>query len=413
MSTAATLDAVLKELYRDEYQVVTYQKRPLLGMLPKFEGFTGRNLRLPLRYGNAMGRSATFTTAQGNITASKYEDFVLTRVKDYGIHTLDTEGLEAADGGEGSFVDGLEEEINSILDAVADSLEGALFRDGTGAIGQISAGSTVASASITLANLNDVTNFEPGMQLVASATAGGTLRTSGATETILSINRTTAVLTSTSATWDAVILAIAASDFLHCEGDVNLKVKGVTAWVPSSSPGATSFFSVDRTTDTVRLGGCRHDGSTAGTVEEALIDGQAVCGREGGAVDVMLVNNADYRRLLKTTGSRVQYPRGSMSAKSSTGEVGWINFGSLKIQGDYGIMDVIPANKCPQGYALGLQLDTWVLATMGKCPKIIMNDGLRVLRSGSADGVEIRTGYKGQLGCRAPGYNVNITLPSA
>ena len=412
MSTVTTLDAVLKELTKDEYyHVATYQNRPGIATLPKFEGFTGRNLRLPLRYVNAMGRSAGFTTAQANVTASKYEDFVLTRVKDYGIHTLDTEGMEASDDPEGAFVNGLDEEIRSILDAVSDSLESAIFRSGTGSIGRISSGSTVSTATITLDNINDITNFELGMQLQASATDVGTLRDSGATETIAAVNRTLGTLTSTSAAWNTVITALAASDYLLCEGDANLKVSGLGAWIPASTPSATPFFSVVRTLDTVRLGGCRHDGS-ASNVEEALIDGQGVAGREGGAPNIVFMNNVDYRKLLKNTGSRVQYPRGEVKGRSADGEIGWIGFKSVQIQGDYGVMEVIPANKCPAGTAFALQTDTWVLATLGACPKIIKNDGMMVLRSSAADGVEIRTGYKGNLGCMAPGYNCNITLPA-
>ena len=410
MSTAATLDSILKELYRDEfYHVVTYQNRPALATLPKREDFKGRNMRLPLRYANAMGRSATFSTAQTNITSTKYEDFVLTRVKDYALARIDGEGADAADGGEASFVQGVQAEVDSAMDALADSIESALFGTGTGTIGNIASTATVASKTLLLANISQITNFELGQVIGASSGDGSGARTG--TASITGIDRNLGTITTTVSNWSTQITALAVGDYLFVSGDTNLKLSGFPAWLPATAPSATTFFSVDRTADLTRLGGNRFDGSS-GTVEEALIDGQSVAAREGGRPDTCFINNADFRKLQKTTGSRVQYPRGEVKAKSAKGDIGSIGFESLVLQGDYGLINIIAAPKCPSGTAYMLQLDTWVLATLGKAPKILMRDGSRILRVYNDDSYEVRTAMYGQLGCMAPGYNVNVVLPS-
>ena len=82
--------------------------------------------------------------------------------------------------------------------------------------------------------------------------------------------------------------------------------------------------------------------------------------------------------------------------------MGEIGFKSLVIQGDYGEMDVVPCPKCKQGVAWVLQLDTWSLNSIGKTPKILMRDGLRITRSATADSYEVRVGMYGNLGCVAP-----------
>ena len=57
-----------------------------------------------------------------------------------------------------------------------------------------------------------------------------------------------------------------------------------------------------------------------------------------------------------------------------------------------------------------LQMDTWKLYSLGKAPKILDHDSLKMLRESSSDAVEVRVGYYAQLGCKCPGYNVNIKL---
>jgi len=59
---------------------------------------------------------------------------------------------------------------------------------------------------------------------------------------------------------------------------------------------------------------------------------------------------------------------------------------------------------------MGVQLSTWRLYSLGKAVRVIDTDGLQMLRQASADGVEVRYGSYSNLGCRAPGYNINVNL---
>lgn len=77
----------------DRVENMVYQDNPLLAMVPKYEQFGGKNLPIPIIYGNPQGRSATFSNAQGNKTSSKLKDFVLTRARDYSLASIDNETL--------------------------------------------------------------------------------------------------------------------------------------------------------------------------------------------------------------------------------------------------------------------------------------------------------------------------------
>lgn len=112
-----SFDSALKAHYTDDMVMnLVYKDNPLLALMSKYESFGGKNLPIPLLYGNPQGRSATFATAQsvGASSSSKIEDFVLTRVKDYAIATIDNETLEASKGNANAFMEAATTEINTI-----------------------------------------------------------------------------------------------------------------------------------------------------------------------------------------------------------------------------------------------------------------------------------------------------------
>jgi hypothetical protein len=410
-TTIATLDAILKQVYKAKnFQKTTYTSRPLLGMLPKEEDFGGRNMPLPLLYGNPQGRSANFTNAQANTTSPALEDFLLTRVKDYSIATIEGEAIRATRGDAHSFVKGLKLKVDAAINSLADAHESFMFRSGTGSLGRVGSGET--TKTITLKDINDIPNFEVGMTVVVSAADGGSIRTG--TEVIEAVNRITGTLDATSATWDAVITAIAADDYIYVQGDAanggaNVKVSGLLAWCPASDPAATAFFGVDRTVDN-RLFGMRHDGSSQ-LVEEALIDGASKSAREGGEPDYCFMNHAQVRKLIKELGSKKEYSE--VNAQNKKGTIASIGYRAVVIQGDHGFINVVAANKCQSNIAWMLTMRTWMLASIGPAVGFLDEDGQKFLRQASADGYETRIGFYGQLGCNAPIWSTNITLAAA
>lgn len=408
-----TFEAALKEHYTDlRVKNLVYQNNPFLAMVPKMERFGGRNLPIPIRFGVPQSRSVDYATALSlkPSASSQYERFVLTRARDYCLATIDNETMEASVGDPNAFMEASISEINGAIQSCTRSLATKLFRDGTGTLGRVGTYGAAAT-TFTLQNLEDVVNFEVGMELVASSGAGGAggaIRAGSAT--ITGVDRDNGILTTDSA-WDAQIPGFTATgnDFVYAQGDAanagpNVCITGLDGWLPGVVPAA-AFFGVVRTQDSTRLGGNFINGTLL-TVEEALIDGAARMAREGGRPSHVFMNHLHYSELLKSLGSKVEYCRSA----PSDAELGEISFSGLRLHTPTGSVIVVPDHNCPTGVAYMVQMDTWKLYSLGMAPKILQPDGMRVLREPSLDALEVRVGYYAQLGCVAPGWNCRISL---
>jgi len=395
-----SFDAALKQHYTsDRIENMVYSDNPLLALLSKYESFGGKNLPIPVIHGNPQGRSATFATAQSNKTNSEIKDFVLTRKKDYSLASIDNETIEASKGNANSFMEAATTEIDGAIQAATRSLAIALYGSGSGSIGQVVAGFT--GTSFTLSDAEDVTNFEVGMELVFSTADGGGSVKAGSI-TVTGVNRDSGVLTVDAGSGIASGTGPATADFVFVEGDYDSKISGLLSWLPSSAPGSSdSHFGVNRSVDATRLGGIRFDGSAL-PIEEALIGAASRVAREGGRPGHCFMSYSKFADLEKALGSKVQY----VDLKASAD----IGFRGIMVNGPRGPIRVVPDQNCPSSRAFMLQLDCWKLYSLGKCPKILDSDGLKMLRESAADAVEVRVGYYAQLGCKAPGYNANINL---
>jgi len=401
----------MKQYYLgDKVEDLVYPDNPMYALIPKLEKFPGRNLPIPTKYGNPQARSADFATALANMGNSLYEDFILTRKKDYSLYRVDNETIEAADGDDGSFISSLTSEADSAFEEASRSVAIALYKNGTGSRGAISSGSTVASTTITLANINDISNFEVGMKLQASAADGGALRNAGATVTLTAVNRTTGVLTA-SGNWSAGIAAIAVGDFLYQQGDAanggsNIRINGFEAWIPRTDPSATAFLTVNRSVDVTRLGGIRYDG-TAQNPEEALIDGLALMCREGANPDHVFQHTSDFANVEKAMVGRATYDM------AKAGEDGRIGFRGIRVQHPKGSVLLLGDQNAPSGRGCAMTLKTWKLCSIGKAPKLLKYKSSNTyLTETTLDAIQGRVGFYGDLGCWAPGKNGNFGLPT-
>ena len=361
-----TFAAALKQHYTNErIENMVYKDNPFLAMVAKYEDFGGENLKLPIKYGIPQGRSATFSDAQANKTNTQLKAFLLTRQADYSLASIQNETIEASKGNANAFMEAATVEIDGAIESATRSLAIACFGDGSGAIGQVLA-TTSSVATFTLKQIDDVTNFEVGMQLKLNATKTGSSGTLSTAVTVDGINRDTGVITLSASA------SLTANHFIYQEGDYDAKIKGLNAWVASTAPASTdSFFGVNRSSDATRLGGIRFDGSSL-PIEEALIGGASRVAREGGKPDVCFMNYSNFADLEKALGSKVSY----VDVKASP-EIG---FRGILVHGPRGPIKVIPDQNCPKDVAFMLQMDVWKLYSLGKAPKILDSDGLKLLR---------------------------------
>lgn len=423
-ATASNQVAALKELYTgDDYMKdLVYKKNPFLALVPKDgspSGFAGKYIPVPLVYGTPQGRSAGFSSAQGNQTAPALVSFFVYRVSNYQLVTITNELLEATKDDAAAFVDEAKLNMDTGFRNISNDLALDLFSGANGVRGNYSS-TAISTGVITLNDPNTIVNFEVGMSLVSFSISGTTYTqsTSSAVGYVIAVNRSTGVLTvsatqggaaGTPTNWSVSF------PYLGVQGDVAfgaltvqtsfLKVSGLQAWLPTTAPSASeSFWGVDRSVDVTRLSGVRFNGQNE-SIEEALIDGASLVAREGGQPDMAFMNFTSYAALEKALGSKVQY----VDVKHDEADIA---FAGLRINAPYGPITVIPDRNCPSQLCYLLSMDTWKLRSLGKVPHILTYglEGLEGLRVGTADALEIRIGYYGNLICNAPGWNCVVQL---
>lgn len=405
MATSLDLNTVtqaLKEHYKDlRVKNMVYKDNPLLALMPKYEQFGGENMPIPTQYGIANRRSATFGTGQALDTATSLARFVLTRVKDYSFASITGESIKATESNADAFLKYATLEIDGAIQSLTRSIAIGLYGDGSGKIGQVgSTTGTSGTQTITLSNVEEITNFEVGMVLRIATNTTSALETDVLTisEVDRDLGTIKVVITSSSGNLSAGDALFQSGDYVSASD--RLKISGLEAWIPAGTPA--NLFGVTRTADRTRLAGVPFDGSSM-PIEEALVSAASRLAREGGSPDHCFMDYTQFANLEKALGSKVVYDKVS----SDDADVG---FQALSIIGPKGPIRVIADQNCTPNVAYLLQMDTWSLNSLGAAPHILDLDGNRMLRESSADAYEVRVGFYGNVGCTAPGYNSRVAL---
>lgn len=403
----ATAAAVLKTQYtQSKVWDMIYPDHPTFAMMKKNTKFVGENKVVAFKYGAPQGRGAAFGVAQGNITPSQYKKVIVERKPGYAFAQIAGETIEAAATDAGALLRTLKTEIDGAMYTAGRALGMALFGNGGGARGQISATSNVATPTITLANVSDSVKFEVGMVINLSANDGTTGAKRTGTVTLTKVDRNTGTLTA-SANWNTITGATA-GDYIFQNGDIettNTQPTGILGWIPRTDPTTgDDFFGLDRSVDPQRLAGVRYLDGAGGPIETTLIDLAARICANGGKPNISTLNPLDYANLVKALGSKVIYDR----VKSV--DMPDIGFESVKLWGPKGPIQVIADIDQPQGWTNMLQTDTWSVDSLGAAPRILDLDSNQLLRVTNSDSYEIRIGYYAQFTCEAPGFNGTAQL---
>jgi hypothetical protein len=404
MLTNDDFEFALKEMYPDDVMKdLAIMDNPFLGMVPKDEDAVGELIKVPVVYANPQGRSATFSTAVTNKGKTRGVAFLIERAEDYALASISRHTIKASRNNEGAFAQAIETEMDGTINTCVRSLAKQLYGSGSGSLGQVAV-SGISTVTLTLADINDVTNFEVGMVLKADTVDGGGTVNSGS-QTISGIDRDLGTLTAAT-NWTTGIASLADGDYLFQEGDYDLMVKGLAAWIPTTAPtGADSFWNVNRSVDVSRLAGIRMTG-TGMPVEQALLKLAARIGREKGKPDIALINDVQYHQMIISLGSKAEYVRQGVTAD--------VFYSGVVLHGPKGPIEVYPDPNCPSGLGYILTLKSWKLYSIDAAPHIFdEGEGQEKLREATTDGYEVRVGYYAQLGCNAPGHNGVVSLDAA
>lgn len=402
-----TADAILKEVYEDVLEDLSYKNRPFLSMVPKGQWKGDTHVVAVLGENSIAGVGNSFPNAINNKGNSLLNKFSVTLKEVHAIGSISDVTMEVSKDKEGAFAEAAKLEMESGMNGIMNKLAAQVWRTGSGSIGQVG---TVTSTALTLKDPEDVVNFGKGMFLDGDTVDGGATSHAGDTssstsaltaiEPITDVNRSTGVLTG--ADWTD-ITGLAADDYVFQAGDYGKAITGVGGWIPASDPGSTAFFGLDRTADLTRYSGVRVSASEVSglPIEEKLQHLLSRIGREGGEPDCIFMNYANLRNLEISLADRVQYVDSDVV----------VGFKTIVLSCPTGLVKVYADRWCPNNRAYALQMNDWkLLSTTGGMPALNDRDGNGLLREATANNFEFRIRFYGNLICRAPGHQGVIDL---
>lgn len=391
-------DAMMKEYFiQQRVDNICNKDQPLLGWMPKAESFYGRNLPIPLQYGLPVGTGAGFTSAQANANGGKYVEFILTRVRDYGLLQLDNETMEASESDSGAWAKARIRETEGLIEILSERLAKNLVSNKGNAKAR---GASVSSAALTLANPDDVVHFAVGQRIQSDSGDGTSGAVNAGFVTLVGVDRDNGILHA-DANWASSITGFAATDYLFHYGDFGLGISGLDSWLPATiASSGDNHFGVDRYVDPTRLGGIRFDGTNR-DVLTALELALARCRRDGAMIDTFWMNHQRFTECSLELGS--QYQRTEVKYAG-------IGYDSIQFNSGGRKVNIMADINIPYTVCYGLTRKTWKFHTLKKAPRFLWTGNGNSIALPTADGIEMRMGWYGNLACDAPGRNVRVAL---
>jgi hypothetical protein len=379
-------------------------------MAPK-TGWTGKPT-WGMTVGASPAGSADFTIAQSNAgseVTALVQPSIATYQQDFGVATLEGRLLKAASNAEGTLFDNMVSQITGIQKDVMRSFSGKIYRNGYGKMSEISAGSTVASPTISLKYPEDAVQFEIGMRIVLGQASSETaaLRSAGASARITGVDFKAGTL-SFAGNLTAEIAGAVAGDSIFRYGDRAagaVTTRSCIAGFEAQFNDTGVLHGVTRSADS-RLRGVVV-ANAGGTDEDNLIDALCEVDRFGGNIDWVYINPTRWKNLAKLAQGRYR----PTTLQGPVPGIGVKGINLMTAQGQS--VDIYPDRYCPVDRIFGIEkksLQTFIAGDSAEVVQFLDHDGVgKVLRLASADGVESRVGYYADMGCNAPCHNFVIT----
>lgn len=406
-ANSTTYDPVLAELWpQKRINNLAFSNAKFAGYCQRSQDFTEKVKHVALQYGNNQGRSASFSAAKSNVGSSKFEEFEVTIVSNYGYGEVDGLTLERTESNRAALVNALDREAQGALDELTADLGKDTWKTGSGALGQIAAGG-ISGTTITLES-GQAKQFEVDMVLRAAATETGATRAAGTnTMTVTAVDYDAETIEV-----DATITGLTAADYLFVDGDAAdggslKKITGVASWVPVYGATIGTLFGMTRTTHVTRLAGHRLDGSGLASKEVAIkkLIAQIRNRSNGrGKPNMVWLNPEDMDDLDTELGAKRSYEKIDVPGAD-------IGFDAIMFRGPGGTIAAIDDPWIPEGNAWACDMRTWHYDSLKASPRIIQHDGQRVSRLNDSDGIELRAVGRHQYYCDAPGWNGHVLLP--
>lgn len=417
----------LKEWNLEPLTDMTLRNNVGLATIP-VEHFEGLPVKVPLMLSFPPGVSADFAQAQkiAKENGSEFESWSMTHKTLFAHAFIPNDVVLGSMTKDGAFIKLLDTEREGIVSHAAKFQEHNLYRDGSGAIGQIE---SIGSNFVVLTKEQDCWMFTRGLELVAaSAKFGVAIRTASGSGTnvcrVATFNIDTRRVTFNGAVTDAAVgisAALAVGDFLFVKGNrdetsagVKKLFDGFGSWLPgATNVDSTPFNGVTRDGSTRLLGQYLDAGSLGLSYRDALIRMDKQINEAEGTANITYTNPEDYVNLMIEMISDGVYTDRVFQSSQSVN----ITFKALTQTGMSGQeIKILPARFCPIGVQFVMDDRCNVFGNLWTGDDIVHLDNLDgndLLRAAASDGLEVRASSRVFLVNRAPGWCGKITYANA
>lgn len=408
VATHTSQVALYKRMYPKGVADTVYKKSVGLSDCKKKTDFGGEGAYINIATSGTGGGSADFPTALANQNPSTQKRFFVTHRTEYQVASVTGQAIATSMNDKMAILKVLKVEMDKANYKFGQSLSAKFNGNAGGALGQISAGSNVGTATITLAVPADIIKFEIGDWVQTASDDGSGTSPAGVTSgsggnqiQITGLNRGTGTLTATGF-WNTI--GAAASYYIFRPGDYANAFTGLGGWNPINAPsGGESFFGMDRSVgDVTRQAGDRFTGTAGQSFEDKLLDATAQAAMLNSRLPRGYSNPLDFNSIVKELGSK--------RVIDSTNREGATGFKGIQVYTAAGNVEIVPDPFMPRGYCRLVDPDDITLMTAGECPNPLNWGGANSTQVlANADALQFRLGAYGNFGYEMNNVPIVIT----
>lgn len=407
---------LVREIWPDEALIEeVIEEDPVLGMCAKETDWGYAVYHHPLGWGANQGIGRTFATAKRNKSTATEAEFQLATREMYAALSLEGKLLRTFEytKKKALLVDPITREGEATIDRMRRRFSKTIHGDGVGVIGRIATTSTVNTTTITLADSNDLKNFEAGKVLQAQETGatGGTLRGGGAEVTVLSIGTedSPTVTIDGGVAWNVVIAGLAAGDRLYETGTYdNDYFYGLGGFMPLHTGTPGTFLTCNRNLNPGWLAGRCMPGTNL-TVYQRIKKAARISSDAGNKPDTYLLSTRNFEKL------EFEFDNKLVLQKFPAADVGkyklGVKYGGVEVQGPRGPIKVLPSMWMPDDVERCGEMSSLVMGSIGPLVHWDDNNGPKDLRTeDGTDNRELRAVSDPAFLVKKPGAWVRVAV---
>jgi hypothetical protein len=360
------------------------EEEPLLGSCAKETDWGYAVKHHPLGWGANQGIGRTFSDAKAYKSTALEAEFQITTREMFAALSLEGKLLRTFEytKKKALLVDPVTRAGELTIDRMRRRFSQAIHGDGVGILGRIASTSSVASATITLTDANDLKNFEEGrpIQVESTGATGGTVSTEVAFVASIGTEDSPTVTIVDSAgnsiTWAAAFASVAVATTFYIYGAGcydNDFIYGLAAYLPLHTGSPGTFLTCNRNRNPGWLAGRCMTGTNL-TVYQRIKKAARLSVDAGNKPDVYLLSTRNFEKLEFEFDNKLQL------TKFPAADVGKYKMGveytGCVVQGPRGPIKVMPSMWMPDTVERCGELDSVVMGSIGPLVHWDMGNGM-------------------------------------